>query len=91
MPTNASTPHATTKIGSAVEIEVVAPSTLVTVGVSVSSLAVAGASRTSLAPRHQSLRSAPLIQYHGTGARRTATQIHTTPAHGPSTPRPWSS
>jgi hypothetical protein len=65
MSTNAGTPHATTKLGSAVEIGVVALSTLVAVGVSVLFLAVTGASRTSLAPRHQSSGAAPLIQYYG--------------------------
>ena len=88
MSTKTRTAHAATKFGSSVEIGVVALSTLVAVAVSVLFLAVTGASRTNTAPRHQSLRSAPLIQHYT--ARRTATQIHTTPAHEPSNPRPWS-
>ena len=90
MPTNAGTPHVTTKLGSAVEIAAVALSMFVAVGVFVLFLALMGANRTSLAPRHRSSGSAPPIQYHGTGTPRTATRIHTTPARVPSTPRPWS-
>ena len=44
----------------------------------------------SLRSATTSSRSAPLIQYYGTGAPRTATRIHTTPTAEPSTPRPWS-
>ena len=73
------TPHVTTKLGRAVD-RVVALSTLVAVGVSVLFLAVTGANRTSLAARPRSSRSAPLIHYYGTGAPRTVTRIHTTPA-----------
>jgi hypothetical protein len=59
MSTNAATPH---KLGSAVEIGVVALSTLVALGVSILFLALMGANRTSLTPRHRSSDSAPLIQ-----------------------------
>lgn len=89
MSTNARAPRAMTKLASAVEIGVVALSTLVAVGVSVLFLALTGASRTSSPPRHQSSPSAPVIQHYGTGAAGTATQIHTTAAHEPSTPWPW--
>ena len=87
MSTKTRTARAATKFGSSVEIGVVALSTLVAVAVSVLFLAVTGASRTNTAPRHQSLRSAPLIQHYGTP---NSTQIHTTPAREPSNPRPWS-
>ncbi len=66
MSTKTRTARAATKFGSSVEIGVVALSTLVAVAVSVLFLAVTGASRTNTAPRHQSLRSAPLIQHYGT-------------------------
>jgi hypothetical protein len=69
MSTNAGTPHANSRLGSAVEIGVVTRSALVAVGVSVFFLAVTGASRTSSAPRHHSSGSAPLIQHYGTGQR----------------------
>ena len=69
MPTNVGTPHATSRLGSAIVIEVVALSTLVAVGGSDLVFALTGASRISLAPRHQSSGSAPLIRYDGSGTR----------------------
>jgi hypothetical protein len=64
MSTNAGTPIAPPN-RSAVEIGVVALNTLLAVGGSVLFLAITGASRTSLAPRHQSYGPAPLIQNYG--------------------------
>lgn len=89
MPRNAGAPRAMTRRGRAVEVGVVALSAIVAVGVSVLFLALAFAGRSSPALRHQSSASAPVIHHYGTGAAGTATQIHTTAAHEPSTPCPW--
>jgi hypothetical protein len=89
MPTTAVSPRARTKPGSAVEIGVVALSTLVAVGVSVLFLALIGAGRSRSAPRQHSSGPPALTQCYGTGAPRTAIETHTTLAHEPSTSRPW--
>ena len=90
MSTNAGPPPARNKLGRAVEIGGVALSTLVAVGVSVVFLAFTGASRTRLAPPHQSSGSASPIRHNRHPELRTATQIHRTPGYDPSTSRPWS-
>jgi hypothetical protein len=89
MPTTAGAPRPRTKRASRVEIGVVALSTLVAVGVSFLFLALIGAGRIPSAPRHHSSHPPSLSQYSGSGAPRTAIQIHTTPAHKALSSRSW--
>jgi hypothetical protein len=88
MSTNAGTPQATTKLGGAVEIWVVAPSTLVAVGESV--LFLAATAQTEPAWRrdtgHQGPPADPVLRHRGA---TTSNSDHTTPATEPSAPGPW--
>ena len=90
MPTSAGTPHVTTKLGRAVEIASLRsarswPSACPSCS---SPLQAQTEPAWRRDPGHHG--PPPLIHYYGTGAPRTVTRIHTTPATVPSAPRPWS-